>query len=233
MQMSSPNQTMSSFQSPMALAELAFWESRVRQHGVLANDHYEHFYTSHFGLTETFYRDKRVLDIGCGPRGSLEWAADALCVGADPLAMAYRRLGTAHHAMHYVACGAEALPFDDGSFDVVSAFNSLDHVDDLAAAAAEISRVVAPGGVFLLLVAIHEQPTTLEPSACDWDVVDRFRPALALLEQRHIEYTVFSAECYGDIYQSLRRGRAFDHRNPAERYGILSAKFSRIGSSST
>ena len=226
--MSSPNQTMSSFQSPKALAELAFWESRVRQQGVLANDHYEHFYTSHFGLTKTFYRGKRVLDIGCGPRGSLEWAADALCVGADPLAVAYRRLGTAHHAMRYIACGAEALPFGDGSFDVVSAFNSLDHVDDLAAAAAEISRVVAPGGVFLLLVDIHEQPTTLEPSACGWDVVDRFRPALAMVEQRHIEYTVFSAEGYGDIYQSLWRGVEYDHDDPTERYGILSARFTKL-----
>jgi ubiquinone/menaquinone biosynthesis C-methylase UbiE len=210
------------------MAELAFWESRVRQQGVLANDHYEHFYTSHFGLTKTFYRGKRVLDIGCGPRGSLEWTADALCVGADPLAVAYRRLGTAHHDMRYIACDAEALPFGDGSFDVVSAFNSLDHVDDLAAAAAEISRVVALGGVFLLLVDIHEQPTTLEPSACGWDVVDRFRPALALVEQRQLEYMVFSAEGYGDIYQSLWRGVEYDHDDPTERYGILSARFTKL-----
>ena len=213
--------------SPKNRAELSFGESRVRQQGTLSNDHYQFFYTSHFGLTRAFYRGKRVLDIGCGPRGSLEWAAGSFRVGADPLAVAYRRLGTARHTMHYVACGAESLPFGDASFDVVAAFNALDHVDDLAATIAEIGRVLAPEGLFLLLVDIHARPTTLEPSACGWEIVDAFRPALDLVEQRHIEYTAFGSEGYGDIYQSLRRVVPFDHANVTDHYGILSACFSK------
>jgi ubiquinone/menaquinone biosynthesis C-methylase UbiE len=35
------------------------------------------------------------------------------------------------HGMTYVAARSEEIPFPEGYFDVVSSFNSLDHVDDL------------------------------------------------------------------------------------------------------
>jgi ubiquinone/menaquinone biosynthesis C-methylase UbiE len=209
-----------------AAAELAFWRSRLNGQSALANDHYEHFYTTHFGWEQEFYRGKRILDIGCGPRGSLEWAAAAgLRIGADPLATAYRQLGTKRHCMYYVTCGAERLPFGAAAFDVVCAFNALDHVDDLAQAVGEIKRVLAPRGHFLLLSEIHRRPTVLEPSAYTWDIVARFQPELAIVEERHIEYTVFSPEGFGDIYQSLRRGTPYNHGDVRERSGILSARF--------
>ena len=67
-----------------------------------------------FGLDKRFFGDKRILDIGCGPRGSLEWADNATeTVGADPLVGVYRRLGTDRHRMKYVEAGAERLPFPD------------------------------------------------------------------------------------------------------------------------
>ena len=75
--------------SEKARQELAFWDTRLRQQGTLANDHFEYFFTTHFGLSREFYRNKSILDIGCGPRGSLEWADGAgRRVGLDPLAEA-------------------------------------------------------------------------------------------------------------------------------------------------
>jgi len=207
-------------------AELAFWESRVQQQGVLSNDHFEYFFTKHFGLEAGFYRDMAVLDIGCGPRGSLEWATQArIRVGLDPLAEAYLRLGTDRHAMKYVAGGAEQIPFPDASFDIVSSFNSLDHVDDLDPVITEIIRVTAPGGLFLLLTDIHRKPTVLEPTAYSWDIVDRFIPSLDAVEQNHYEYSAKTVDGFGNIYQSLRQAIPYDHADPAERYGILSARF--------
>lgn len=207
-------------------AELAFWESRLEQQGTLTNDHFEYFYTTHFGLEKAFYRDKKILDIGCGPRGSLEWATGAgLRIGIDPLAEAYRRLGTNRHCMRYIACGAEHLPFPDASFDIVCAFNSLDHVDNLDQVIGEINRVVAPQGSFLLLTDVHRHPTVLEPSAFSWDITARFLPEMDMVEQRRIEYSVFSPEGFGDMYQSLIRGTRYNIKNAKERDGILSARF--------
>jgi len=67
--------------------ELYYWRQRKNAEGTLSNAHYKDFYTIHFGLPESFYERKVILDIGCGPRGSLEWADMALRrIGLDPLA---------------------------------------------------------------------------------------------------------------------------------------------------
>jgi SAM-dependent methyltransferase len=48
-----------------------------------------------------------------------------------------------------VACGAEALPFEDGSFDLVLGHAVLHHLPDLGRAFAEFHRVLRPGGLVL------------------------------------------------------------------------------------
>jgi ubiquinone/menaquinone biosynthesis C-methylase UbiE len=52
-------------------------------------------------------------------------------------------------AVQTVAADAEALPFDDGSFDLVLGHAILHHIPDLAAAFGEFARVLAPGGTLL------------------------------------------------------------------------------------
>jgi SAM-dependent methyltransferase len=156
-------------------AELAYWRSQEDREGQLRNDHYEYFYTQAFGVTKEDYAGKRVLDVGCGPRGTLEWA-DGACerIGLDPLVPDYADLGIDRHAMSYVAAGAESIPLPDGHFDIVTTFNALDHVDDVDAAIAELTRVAAPGALLLLLVEVNHRPTATEPHDLRWDVLDRF-----------------------------------------------------------
>ena len=156
--------------------ELGYWRDRARKETTLGHGHYAHFYTTHFGFEEEYYRGKRVLDIGCGPRGSLEWAAMAEeRVGLDPLADSYRELGTDAHAMDYCCAPAEKIPYPDGHFDIVCSFNSLDHVDDLDATLAEIRRVTKPGGWFLLITEINHEPRPCEPISIKADFVDSLR----------------------------------------------------------
>jgi SAM-dependent methyltransferase len=156
-------------------AEMAYWRERAAIEGVLGADHYERVFTVQFGLEPGFFEAKRVLDVGCGPRGSLEWAARAARrVGLDPLADRYRELGIDRHEMEYVAAPAERMPFEDAAFDVVASLNSLDHVDDVEAAVAEITRVAAPGATWLLTVEVGHEPTATEPHSLGWDVAGRF-----------------------------------------------------------
>lgn len=202
--------------------ELRYWMSAKNREGTLQNSWYEYFYTAHFGLEPEFYRDKKILDIGCGPRGSLEWADMAsLRVGIDPLADAYRRLGADKHKMMYVATPAEAIPFDDDTFDVVASFNSLDHVDDLDACLVEIARLIVPGGLFLLLTDVNHKPTVCEPIAYSWDIIFKISRHLTLLSQERFE------KLSGGMYQSLKARLPYDHENREDRYGILSAKFTK------
>lgn len=48
-----------------------------------------------------------------------------------------------------------ALPFADAEFDLVCAFDVVEHVDDEGATFGELARVCAPGGVLLLSVPLH------------------------------------------------------------------------------
>ena len=156
-------------------AEMGYWRGRLEIEGVLGNAHYEHVFTRHFGLDAAFFEGKRVLDVGCGPRGSLEWASGAAQrVGLDPLVDRYRALGIERHAMSYVHAPAERMPFAGGSFDVVASLNSLDHVDDVDRAVAEITRVAAPGATWLLTVEVGHEPTATEPHSLGWDVASGF-----------------------------------------------------------
>lgn len=50
-----------------------------------------------------------------------------------------------------------ALPFADGTFDLVCALDIVEHVDDDAAALAEIVRVAKPDAVILMSVPLHPE----------------------------------------------------------------------------
>jgi len=202
-------------------AEMDYWRRIYAAQRPLARHHFEAFFTTHFGLDASFFRGKSVLDVGCGPRGSLEWAdGTVLRVGADPLAALYREVGTREHRMRYVSAVAERLPFCDGAFDIVSSFNSLDHVDNPMVAIAEIARALAPGGHFLLLTEIHRKPTRTEPAAFSWDIATIIGRYLNLAEERRYE----KADPRG-MYDSIIAGVAWNPNDPSDRYGVLSAKF--------
>jgi ubiquinone/menaquinone biosynthesis C-methylase UbiE len=110
---------------------------------------YEYFYTLFFGLDGAKYNDKKILDIGCGPMGSSEWADQtSVRIGLDPLADEYCKLGTASHHMRCVAAVSEYIPFADEPFDFVTSLNSLDHVVDVRQTVNEIKRVTAAHGLF-------------------------------------------------------------------------------------
>lgn len=199
-------------------AELRYWRKTLRRERTLANRHYAYFYTGHFGLEPADYAGKYVLDVGCGPRGSLEWASNAgIRIGIDPLAHDYRTLGTAEHEMGYVAASSEALPFPDGCFDIVCSFNSIDHVDHLEEAISEVKRVLRPGGLLLLLTELNHDATIAEPMSFSWEIMDAFRE-LVHVDVRHYE------RVQTGLYDSILAGVPYDHGDERKRYGILSAK---------
>jgi SAM-dependent methyltransferase len=171
---------------PKANAEFEFWrKTRQNAGGTLLNDHFEQLFTDQFGLERSFFAGKRLLDIGCGPRGSLEWATDASRrVGLDPLVDRYRDLGIDEHAMEYCSSPAEEMPFPDESFDILSSLNSLDHVDDLQAVIYEITRVLSPGGSFLLEVEFGHRPTDTEPVEIPQHFVESLRPTFQVVLNR-------------------------------------------------
>jgi SAM-dependent methyltransferase len=196
--------------------ELGYWRARRAAEGRLENEHYAAVFTGLVGLEPEFYAGAEILDVGCGPRGSLEWAHTARRrVGLDPLADAYRELGTDEHAMEYVQGPAERMPFDDASFDVVTSFNSLDHVDDLDRTVAEVKRVMRPGGHLVLAVEVGDAPTWTEPQTLSWESWRVFEPELELVARA--EYERGEANLYDGAFRRV----PFDHSDSSPRTGVL------------
>lgn len=204
--------------------ELNYWQGRQQAEGTLKNSHYLPLYTTMFQVDRSFYASRRVLDIGCGPRGSLEWATEtAERVGLDPLVEQYRTLGIARHAMTYVAAPAEHIPFGDGHFDIVTSLNSLDHVDDPKAAMVEIARVLKPGGSFLLEVEIGHDPTPMEPISFWFDILDDLASNFQVLDERRYEMPADGSHLVHDAWLC---GGSFD-MSQARHAGVLVAHLER------
>lgn len=158
------------------MIENAFWKKVLKDSNQeFYNGHMVRAFTEVFQLDKSFYDNKKILDIGCGPIGTLEWADNAQeRVGADPLADSYLKMTQGKQQMKYAHAHAEQLPFKDNYFDVVSIFNALDHVDNVDEAISEACRVVAPGGTFLLIVELNHKPTVTEPHSIDKSILDKF-----------------------------------------------------------
>ena len=92
----------------------------------------------------------RVLDLGCRTGALTQYYAPGnevvgVDVDQDALGRACERLG-----IETVWADAEdALPFEDGSFDVVVMGEVLEHLAEPAAAVANVRRVLRPGGRFV------------------------------------------------------------------------------------
>lgn len=119
-------------------------------------------------LVEHLRPGLRVLDVGCGPGSiTLDLArrvAPGEVVGVDasePVVeqarAAAREAGDA--TTTFEVADAMALPFADGSFDIVHAHQVLQHVPDPVALLREMARVTRPGGLVAARDADYEAMT--------------------------------------------------------------------------
>ncbi|HXG84121.1 MAG TPA: class I SAM-dependent methyltransferase [Pyrinomonadaceae bacterium] len=93
----------------------------------------------------------KILDVGCGTGGNLEMlakfgAAEGVDVSDDALEFCNSKGLTVHKGL------AESLPFPDESFDVVTALDVVEHLDDDVAGLKEMNRVLKTGGKTLIFV---------------------------------------------------------------------------------
>lgn len=93
---------------------------------------------------------QRVLDVGSADGPSVEWMTGAhrrIALDMDPRGLVP---GSG-------VCGsATALPFQDASFDVVAAFDVIEHCEPESQAVSELARVLRPGGRLLASVPAYD-----------------------------------------------------------------------------
>lgn len=116
--------------------------------------------------------DMRVLDVATGTGLAAAAAArrGARVVGIDVAAAMIEQARSFHPEVEFVQGDVYALPLADGSFDAVVCNFGLLHFGRPEDAAAELARVLAPGGNLALTV---------------WDLPERARPQGVILEAVH------------------------------------------------
>lgn len=101
---------------------------------------------------------RRVLDVGCGV-GMYMRAFTRFTPWVWGVEVEHERAREAHRHAGYVALAmGESLPFADDSFDVAFSHEVLEHTRDDAACAAEMVRVVKPGGHLVIFVPNRGYP---------------------------------------------------------------------------
>jgi len=101
------------------------------------------------GLGDWVGRPARVLDVGSADGPSARWLPQQGRVAVD---LDARGLVAGRDA----CASALALPFRDETFDVVAAFDVIEHCEPESRAVAELARVLRPGGRMLVSVPAYQ-----------------------------------------------------------------------------
>ncbi len=139
----------------------------------------------------------RVLEVGCGWGELAEWIARE--TGAEVVAvdLSPRMVELAlERGIDASVADVQALPFADGTFDLVVAAWMLYHVPDLDRGLAEIARVLRAGGTFVastnsrfhlheLRELVGSGPSTLKFSREDGE--EHLRPHFATIDRIYVD----------------------------------------------
>src|SRR2546427_581269 len=97
---------------------------------------------------------RRVLDAGCGSGYGADLlvreAREVLGIDISDDAIDYARRHYRADNLRFERASCLEIPAPDGSFDLVMAFELIEHLADWQAFLREVRRVLAPGGQFLV-----------------------------------------------------------------------------------
>lgn len=113
---------------------------------------YWSWYLDLIGKHISFRPEWKILDVGCGPAGIINYIPVGRRFGLDPLMDFYLSNFELPYDIEWKAGTMEHIPFDTDYFDVVITTNTLDHALDPRKGLKEMYRVIRTGGFLVLTV---------------------------------------------------------------------------------
>ena len=112
------------------------------------------FHKVNYKLTKSYFKGKKVLNIGCWTASFETQFKDDDCriTGVDISLAALKTAKEANPHCNFAAADAFNLPFENNSFDVVSLFMVLEHIPKNTEPRLfrEVNRVLKDGGLFII-----------------------------------------------------------------------------------
>jgi ubiquinone/menaquinone biosynthesis C-methylase UbiE len=109
---------------------------------------------SRYAFASRLARRKRVLDLACGlgygSAALAKTAASVIGMDISEEASATARKLYPDSNLHFLAAPAQQIPFADHSFDLIVAFEVIEHLNDWPALLTEARRLLSPGGQFIV-----------------------------------------------------------------------------------
>lgn len=165
-------------------------------------------HVSRYAFAARWAAGARVLDLGCGAGyGTAELAGRARsATGIDlaPKAIEYASAAYPLANISFVPASVTAAPFRDGFFDLITAFEVIEHLENWRELLSESRRLLHPHGVFLVSTPNKEYytdsrgasgPNPFHTHEFEFDefraVVTEFFPNCTVLLQNHVEAFAF------------------------------------------
>jgi len=136
-----------------AAASFAFDGEQVVEGGTPDRIWQDH--QARYDFSVRFVVGRRVLDAACGSGyGSAKLArggaASVLGVDISERALNQTRTTYDHPNLRYAAADVKQVPLEDHSIDVVTSFETIEHVDDPRGTLKEFARVLVPSGILII-----------------------------------------------------------------------------------
>lgn len=152
--------------------ELNHWQNIVRNgwRGYLV-DEWQHKHTifkqctlMYINRDISYFKDKRIMEIGCGPAGFLTDITSAKSIiGIDPLVDEYKKIfNMDNDKVKYINTEIENYNYDKGIADIVICWNVLDHVENVHKTLQNIYDMMTDDGEFWLAVNMEDMSNNEE-----------------------------------------------------------------------
>ncbi|GAL29216.1 biotin synthesis protein bioC [Vibrio variabilis] len=138
----------------------------------------------------------RILDLGCGTgycsQVLLERGAKVVCadLSSEMLSVAKSRCGSEN--VSYQVADAEALPFENSTFDIVISSLALQWCNDLAVPLGEMKRVTKPGGRVHFSTLLDG---SLEELKRSWSKIDAYQHVNDFTSLNQVKIALAQSEC--------------------------------------
>lgn len=175
-------------------------------------------------LGELPFDGARVLELGCGKAEKTRTLAETgrireiLALEVDTIQHARNLTITDLPCVTFAHAGAEAIPADDNSVDIVIMFKSLHHVptENMDQALSEIARVLKPGGLAWISEPVY---------AGDFNAILRL-----FHDEKTVREAAFAAICKAveDGRLALEREMFFNTRSQFDNFEQFDARMIRV-----